>query len=168
MRPLPSRHTRTFSRKNQRWLRPPTTSPGSLLAIRTNRFASRRKRDELAELACQKTNYQEPAYLDTLAVAAAAERRFRYGNQNGAAGGRTLRCTKKPGRTRSPGANQRLQAGCCLHRAVMRGFRRGLKENAGRGDTAPYHPLVSRRLILHDALMEIATKTSVTNPTSSW
>jgi serine/threonine-protein kinase len=30
------------------------------------------KARELAELACQKTNYQEPSYLDTLAVAAAA------------------------------------------------------------------------------------------------
>jgi tetratricopeptide (TPR) repeat protein len=31
-----------------------------------------KKARELAEAACQKTNYQEPAYLDTLAVAAAA------------------------------------------------------------------------------------------------
>jgi tetratricopeptide (TPR) repeat protein len=34
------------------------------------------KARKLAELACQKTRYQEPAYLDTLAVAAAAEGDF--------------------------------------------------------------------------------------------
>ncbi len=37
---------------------------------------SPQKARQLAELACQKTNYQEPAYLDTLAVSAAAEGDF--------------------------------------------------------------------------------------------
>ena len=85
----------TFSRNSRRWLRPPTTSLGSLPAIRTNRFASPEKARQLAELACQKTNYQEPAYLDTLAVAAAAEGDFDTAIKHGAAGGRALRCQKK-------------------------------------------------------------------------
>jgi tetratricopeptide (TPR) repeat protein len=37
-----------------------------------NSIRSPKQARELAELACQRTNYQEPAYVDTLAVAAAA------------------------------------------------------------------------------------------------
>jgi tetratricopeptide (TPR) repeat protein len=40
------------------------------------RLRSPQKARELAELACRKTNYQEPSYLDTLAVAAAASGDF--------------------------------------------------------------------------------------------
>ena len=47
-----------------------------LACHRDESIRSPAKAAQLAELACQKTNYHEPAYLDTLAVAAAAEGDF--------------------------------------------------------------------------------------------